>query len=70
MKYIDYGLALLKRNVLEKHPRGGEFDLSDLYGDLVDRGDMLGFEVRDRFYEIGSFTGLQETDCFIKSFKS
>jgi MurNAc alpha-1-phosphate uridylyltransferase len=60
MKYIDYGLGLLKKQVLEEIPANEVHDLSDLYSDLSKRGQLLGFEVDTRFYEIGSHSGLEE----------
>lgn len=65
MKHIDYGLVLLRRDAVEKIPLGEVFDLADLYMSLVSRGEMIGFEVKERFYEIGSTEGLKETDEYI-----
>jgi hypothetical protein len=31
----------------------------------VDRGEMAGFEARERFYEIGSHEGLRELNDFL-----
>ncbi|MBN2138000.1 MAG: nucleotidyltransferase family protein [Sedimentisphaerales bacterium] len=61
MKHIDYGLALLRRSSLADAEKGRAWDLADLYAELVDEGQMLGYEVKERFYEIGSFQGLEET---------
>jgi hypothetical protein len=42
------------------------FDLADVYQDLSLRGKLAGLEVHERFYEIGSRAGLQETkDYFL-----
>jgi NDP-sugar pyrophosphorylase family protein len=65
MQYIDYGLALLRKEAVERIPTGEIFDLADLYKKLVDQREMLAFEVRERFYEIGSFAGLKETSEYI-----
>jgi hypothetical protein len=35
--------------------------------DLLARGQLAGFEVRDRFYEIGSHAGLAELDALLRS---
>jgi NDP-sugar pyrophosphorylase family protein len=42
MKHIDYGVALLRRPVLEQIPADRAFDLADLYRDLVAAGRMVG----------------------------
>jgi NDP-sugar pyrophosphorylase family protein len=66
MAHIDYGLALLRRQAIERVPAGTSYDLSDLYRDLVDEGRMIGFEVTRRFYEIGSPEGLAETRAYLE----
>lgn len=61
MRHIDYGVALLSHQVMERIPAGTPGDLADLYSELVAAGTMIGFEVTERFYEIGSPSGLEET---------
>jgi NDP-sugar pyrophosphorylase family protein len=62
MRHIDYGVALLEREVVGAHvPAGVPHDLADLYQQLVADGTMIGYEVTERFYEIGSPAGLEET---------
>lgn len=67
MRHIDYGLSLLSREILDQIPAGKTFDLADLYADLVKGGQMLGYEVDRRFYEIGSPAGLRETRAYLES---
>src|SRR6202162_4383069 len=62
MRHIDYGLAVLTPEALEPWGRAAEtFDLSLVYQRLIDRDGLAGFEVSERFYEIGSIEGLEET---------
>ena len=42
-------------------PMGGRVDLAVIYQDLLRQGELAGFEVFQRFYEIGSPQGLAET---------
>jgi NDP-sugar pyrophosphorylase family protein len=65
MRFIDYGLALLRRPAVERLPVDEVSDLADLYHDLVARGEMVGYEVTRRFYEIGSPAGLRETQSYL-----
>ena len=59
MHHIDYGLSILRsRTVLEQVPPGQPADLADLFADLSAAGHLVGFEARNRFYEIGSPEGL------------
>jgi MurNAc alpha-1-phosphate uridylyltransferase len=66
MDYIDYGLGVISASALERRPVDQMFDLADVYQDLSLRGKLAGLEVHERFYEIGSRAGLQETkDYFL-----
>jgi NDP-sugar pyrophosphorylase family protein len=66
MTHIDYGVALLRRPALLRIEPDQPADLADLYHDLVQEGHMVGHEVRQRFYEIGSPTGLAEADAYLR----
>ena len=61
MVYIDYGLGILQAKTLALYAEDSPFDLSQVYQDLIQQGQLAGFETPDRFYEIGSFAGLEET---------
>src|SRR5262249_31016316 len=61
MQYIDYGLGVLSAEAVARWPTNAQFDLADLYGELAERGQLAGYEVHERFYEIGSPAGLAET---------
>jgi NDP-sugar pyrophosphorylase family protein len=61
MRYIDYGLSVLTRAVVEKEiPSGERRDLADVYNVLSRRGELGGYEVHTRFFEIGSPAGLHD----------
>ena len=66
MAHIDYGLSLLRRAAIERIPAGQSCDLAELYSALVAGGEMVGFEVIKRFYEIGSPDGLREAEEFVR----
>jgi len=68
-KHIDYGLLLLRRQVLDAVPAAEKADLGDVLSMLVRRGVVAGFEVGERFYEIGSQQGLRETDEKIRELR-
>ena len=57
MQHIDYGLGVFSRAAFEGAPHA---DLADLYRDLLSQGRLAACEVRERFYEIGSFEGVRE----------
>lgn len=67
MSFIDYGLGVLQSEVLEEYPTNQAFDLAETYHSLSKQGKLEGFEVRERFYEIGSHAGLKETEIYFSS---
>jgi NDP-sugar pyrophosphorylase family protein len=67
MDYIDFGLGLLKREVLAGRPAGEVFDLADIYSALAAEGRLAGWESPRRFYEIGTPEGLADTDRYLSA---
>jgi NDP-sugar pyrophosphorylase family protein len=65
MRYIDYGLGVFRAEAFRNLPVEKAFDLTELYKDLLHRKQLAAFEVRERFYEIGSPEGLRETGEFL-----
>jgi len=65
MRYIDYGLGVFHHTAFDGAPPEGAYDLADLYQNLIERGEVAGLEVSQRFYETGSFTGIQELSRFL-----
>lgn len=65
MEYIDYGTSILNRSVIEKTPKNKYVDLADIYKDLIRCNLMSGYEVRNRFYDIGTPSSLNEFKKFI-----
>jgi len=60
MEHIDYGLGVFRAQVFEALPPDQPCDLADVYSRLQAAGQLAGYEVEQRFYEIGSFEGLKE----------
>jgi NDP-sugar pyrophosphorylase family protein len=65
MQYIDYGLGILDRRALDDLPEAGAHDLAAVFQEMLRRGELAGFEVTERFYEIGSVAGLEETRAYL-----
>jgi NDP-sugar pyrophosphorylase family protein len=66
MRHIDYGLGLFRAPAFDGYPRDQAVDLSAVQGSLLARGELAGFEVAERFYEIGSHAGLEELDRLLR----
>jgi NDP-sugar pyrophosphorylase family protein len=60
MHHIDYGLGVFRREAFTDLPDGARLDLAKLYQTLLAKGKLAGYEVAERFYEIGSVAGLEE----------
>jgi NDP-sugar pyrophosphorylase family protein len=60
MQYIDYGLGAFRASAFDQVPGDEPLDLATLYQRLLADGQLAGYEVRERFYEVGSFAGLEE----------
>ena len=67
MRHIDYGLSLFHASVFEEWPEPGPFDLAEVMRRLVARGELAGFQVPERFYEIGSPAGLAELERLLRN---
>ena len=65
MKYIEYGLGILRKNAFKSYESKKVFDLVYLYKGLVKKKELLGYIVKERFYEIGSPEGLEETRKYL-----
>lgn len=68
--FIDYGLLALRRDVVAEIPPGEVFDLASLLHKLSVERRLAGFEVVDRFYEIGTPGGLADLEAHLTRSRS
>ena len=66
MKHIDYGLGILNERTLNDWKDNQVFDMAEVYRKCASQGILLGYEVKKRFYEIGSPEGLAEAKNYLK----
>lgn len=66
MKHIDYGLGAFRADVFAGLPDGVPCDLAAVYQTLLSSGELAAFDVPERFYEIGSIGGLEETSEYLR----
>jgi len=66
MHWIDYGLGGLTVDALSM-VADAEGELAELYRQLAALGALCGYEASERFYEIGTPSGLREADAFLRS---
>ena len=65
MRHIDYGLSVFSSRAFADFSKGSAFDLAEVMQRLVARQQLAGFEVHERFYEIGSTSGLAELESLL-----
>jgi N-acetyl-alpha-D-muramate 1-phosphate uridylyltransferase len=67
IQYIDYGLGCVRSEALSAFaPAGHSFDLALFYQAMLERRQLAAYEVKERFYEIGSPAGLAETAALLQ----
>jgi NDP-sugar pyrophosphorylase family protein len=66
MHHIDYGLGVFHRSAFALVPDDLPFDLATLYQKLLARDELAAHEVAERFYEVGSPSGLEETRRYFR----
>jgi NDP-sugar pyrophosphorylase family protein len=64
MQYIDYGLSCFRRDLFDSPTPS---DLATLFHQLSIQGRLAGFEVHERFYEIGSPAGLHDFEEYLSA---
>lgn len=65
MVYIEYGANIFRKKVLEMIPQDATYSLDNLFPRLVEKQELLAYEVNERFYEIGSLQGLREFEKYM-----
>ena len=65
MHHIDYGLSLFRSSVFAAYAADQVFDLAEVMGKLVRDKQLAGYEVPERFYEMGSPAGLAELEALL-----
>lgn len=69
MKFIDYGVSILDKKILKKYENENKFDLSIVLENASNSGQLMGYEVFNQFYEIGSFEGINDINKYFKESK-
>ena len=69
MHHIDYGLGVFRAAAFDGFTRDDAVDLATVQQALVARRQLAGYELQERFYEIGSPGGLNELDALLRAGK-
>src|ERR1700683_4271193 len=62
MSYIDFGLSVCCSVVFSPYGESKVIDVGDICRTFSLQGQLAAFEVSERFYEIGSWQGILETE--------
>ena len=65
MVYIEYGANIFYQKTLDLVPQGQPYSLDDLFYSLIEKQELLAYQIEKRFYQIGSFQGIEEFKEFI-----
>jgi len=65
--YMHAGLTIFQRQALEVFPRDRFMRMDEIYQSLVAGRNLASFILQQRFYEIGSRTGLSELEGYLSS---
>ena len=69
MVYIEYGANIFRKEALRLIPENQFCSLDDLFPILIEKEELLAYEVGERFYETGSLQGLKEFEEFVRRLK-
>ncbi|MEM3186323.1 MAG: sugar phosphate nucleotidyltransferase [Conexivisphaerales archaeon] len=65
MEWINYGMLAVKRQAIEPLKQGVFIDENEFYNSLIMQNQLLAYEVKSRFYEVGTLPSLHEFEEFI-----
>jgi hypothetical protein len=67
LQHIDYGLEVFQAHAFDVVSSEQPQDLASLMQSLLAQGQLASYEVRERFYEIGSLQGWRETAAYLQA---
>jgi len=65
MSWINYGATMLRKESLDYIPVDTEVGEEEFYRSLIKKKELASFETFNRFYEIGTTSGLHEFEKFL-----
>jgi MurNAc alpha-1-phosphate uridylyltransferase len=65
MEHVDYGLNAFHHSAFSTNTLDAE-DLGAIFQGLVEQHRLVGFEVKERFYEVGSWEGIRNLQAYLR----
>ncbi len=66
LQFIDYGLLVFKKKILDFIAPNQQIDLETPIKQLIKEKSLGFYEVKERFYEIGSISGIKDFENYIQ----
>ena len=63
LHFIDYGALALRRSAIAEREVGCAWSLESIQSELASSGKLRAYEARERFYEIGSESGIRDLEA-------
>lgn len=67
LNYIDYGLLVLKKEIVGGIPPDKLVDLDFVINKLIEQRQLVAYEAKTRFYEIGTLSGISDFEAYLDS---
>ena len=64
--YIDYGVSYVSKKLFTKYKKNKKIDLSLIFYEISKRNLLKGHIIKKRFYEIGSYNGINDLKKYLK----
>ncbi|MEM3795593.1 MAG: sugar phosphate nucleotidyltransferase [Thermoprotei archaeon] len=65
LEWINYGILAIRKDAIRPLKPNVFIDEKEFYDTLIERHEMLAYEVKNRFYDIGTPTSLQEFEDYV-----
>ena len=65
--YIDYGVSYVSNKLFIKYKKNKKIDLSLIFSEISKKNLLKGYVIKKRFYEIGSYNGINDLKKFLKN---
>lgn len=66
--FVDYGMFFLKKEEFMCHLRTPPWDIGNLIAEMLEKDRLETFEILERFYEVGSLSGISDLNLFLRSY--
>jgi NDP-sugar pyrophosphorylase family protein len=65
LRYIDYGLLVLEKKTIDSISSNEFVNLESILGKMIEKKELAAYEVNQRFYEIGSMSGIKDFEKYL-----